>query len=143
MDDDGEAASPWMPDDHDSDTSRRPYTAVWDLEASTGLRFKVVTQSTRPGNRLRWKLWCDDDENRFNSSTVEGSFRVGKGKLMHALPRLNAHLQALGELEQQPLYHMPGATVYPSFGCTVLVKFDAPRSNVRHRLNVWLLQRYL
>jgi hypothetical protein len=105
---------------------------------------RIVTQSTRPGNKLTWKITCyrtnlygvDGTPSSYGTYTSRGVRWPGRGTNSYrvALPAMPPTTQVETDSGRWPIVRIV-ATV----DCYATVYFDAPWGKVR-TLGVWLLE---
>lgn len=101
-----------------------PGTGTWVTELIKP-RYRVVTQSTRPGNRLKWEVTCYVHHGSYSSTRhVRGKAWPGRGTRYYAIT--------------VPTIDMRGEDT--DANCFATVSLDAPWGRVR-TLGVWLQER--
>jgi hypothetical protein len=126
--------------------SRTPDATILSEDVSYGYRHKLVTQATRGGNKLEWKVTCYSHgylpATVSATKTARGRFWPGRGRREYLLPSFENLVPswAKGRLVKYPNgwveWVPPDATV----DCYASVYFDAPWGRAR-TLGVWLLER--
>jgi hypothetical protein len=125
--------------DRNSDT---PDASIFSEEVFPGRQYRVVTQSTRPGNKLEWRVTCYIDYYNANysyRSTSRGRAWPGRGKRTYAvsLPRTPETLKVIQRPGGLPPYVIRDEV---DVNCYASVTLDAPWGRVR-TLGVWLQER--